>query len=99
MTTSGKAPRRNAMTGVPAAFTQLWANNNNGKVIGATSNDPTAAVGVFYFVYDPATGAFTPITPPPGVDPSLVAAIQHGGCGSCTGFGVTMRRGKSRYFP
>ena len=31
--------------------------------------------------------------------PSLVAAIQHGGCGSCTGLGVTMRRGKSRYLP
>jgi hypothetical protein len=31
--------------------------------------------------------------------PSDVAAIQQGGCGSCTGLGVTMRRGKSRYLP
>ena len=31
--------------------------------------------------------------------PSLVAAIQAGGCGSWYGLGVTMRRGKSRYLP
>ncbi len=40
-----------------------------------------------------------PSCPATAALPSDVAAIQHGGCGSCTGFGVTMRRGKSRYLP
>ncbi len=40
-----------------------------------------------------------PSLPATAALPSLVAAIQAGGCGSCTGFGVTRRRGNSRYLP
>lgn len=59
-------------TGTPAAFTQLWGNNDNGKVVGiaSMSGDPAAT---FSFVYDPAVGAFTALPPPP-----LGAATDYG---------------------
>jgi hypothetical protein len=41
----------------------------------------------------------SPAPPATAALPAVVAAIQHGGCGSWTGFGVTIRRGKSRYLP
>jgi hypothetical protein len=63
------------VTSAVALTTTLWGNNNNGKVIGNASYDPTGATS-FTFIYDPSTGNFTPITPPPGVDPSLVGAIS-----------------------
>ena len=35
----------------------------------------------------------SPFSPATSAEPSDVAAIQHGGCGSCHGFGVTIRFG------
>ena len=63
------------VSGAVAPFTQLWGNNNNGKVIGYASYDPTGENG-FAFVYEPATGAFTRIAPPVGVDPANIPAIS-----------------------
>ena len=37
-----------------------------------------------------------PFLPATSAEPLEVAAIQHGGCGSCHGFGVTIRRGNEK---
>ncbi|MGZ5106351.1 MAG: hypothetical protein ACXWHB_17460 [Usitatibacter sp.] len=63
-------------TGVVMPWTQLWGNNNNGKVIGSASGDPAGVVGNFPFVYDPAAGTFTRIAVPAGVDPAAFGAIS-----------------------
>jgi hypothetical protein len=72
-------------TSLVAPYTTLWGNNNNGKVIGQASYDATGATGAFPFIYDPATGAFTRLAPPIGVDPSKVAAISINDADEITG--------------
>jgi len=51
-------------TGTPAAFTQLWGNNNNGKVAGIASMSGDLEADGFSFVYDPAIGAFSRLPTP-----------------------------------
>jgi hypothetical protein len=64
------------VTSAVAPWTQLWGNNNNGKVIGAASFDPSGATGNFSFIYDPTAGTFTRIAVPVGVDPAAFGAIS-----------------------
>lgn len=97
---------RDPVTGAVAASTTLWGNNNNGKVIGSATYDPASPTGNFSFVYDPSTGTFNTITPPAGIDPSLVAAISINDSDEITGTlflsggdqGFILRAGVYTYF-
>ena len=53
-------------TGAIANFTQLWAANNSGQVIGVASFDNLATS--FSFVYDPASGNYLRLPLPDGFD-------------------------------
>jgi len=64
------------VTSAVARWTQLWGNNNNGKVIGSAAADAAGSVGNFSFVYDPALGTFTRIAVPVGIDPAAFGAIS-----------------------
>ncbi len=48
-----------------ANFTQIWGNNNNGRVVGQASYDN---ITFFTFTYDPATGTFVRLAQPAGFD-------------------------------
>ena len=51
-------------TGAIANFTQLWAANKSGQVIGVASFDNLATS--FSFVYDPVSGNYLRLPLPPG---------------------------------
>ena len=53
-------------TGAKANFTQFWAANSSGQVVGLASFDND--VTTFTFVYDPASGNYLRVPLPPGFD-------------------------------